>query len=161
LIKLAEVTKILIVEDEPELAGFVAQALEEAGYAAEVAATIADARSALGQGDPDLIILDAMLPDGDGFVFLPELREQSAAPVLILTARGSLDDRVRGLDAGADDYLVKPFPLEELLARIRALLRRRRGEDGVLEVRDVRIDLPAGNPGRPACLPIDHRVRPP
>lgn len=133
--------QILIVEDEPGLRGSVAQAFAEAGYGVIPAATLAEARAALARAIPDLVILDVMLPDGNGMDLLEEIRGQGQTPVLMLTARSGLEDRVRGLDGGADDYLVKPFRLEELLARVRALLRRTRLGSEVITVGSLTIDL--------------------
>ncbi len=116
--------RVLIVEDEPELATLLTRALAEAGYEPQAAHTGSAARSALNSFSPDLILLDVMLPDTDGFSLLPLIREATTAPVLMLTAKVALNDRVRGLDGGADDYLVKPFRLRELLARMRAVMRR-------------------------------------
>ena len=118
--------RILVVEDERKVANFIRQGLVEEGHAVEVAADGADALDLL-LGDPvyDLVVLDLMLPRRDGFAVLKSLRERrNRTPVLILTARDSVPDKVTGLDLGADDYLTKPFAFEELLARVRALLRR-------------------------------------
>lgn len=116
---------ILVVEDDWRIGAFVDRALRHQGYDVRL---VRDGSSALAlalDGDsPDLVILDLVLPDIDGVEVARELRRRSAVPILILTALDSLADRVRGLDAGADDYLVKPFELEELLARVRAMLRR-------------------------------------
>jgi DNA-binding response OmpR family regulator len=118
--------RILVVEDERKVANFVRQGLEEEGHAVEVAADGAAALD-LGLADPpfDLIVLDVMLPRRDGFAVLRGLREHGVpSPVLMLTARDAVGDKVAGLNAGADDYLAKPFAFEEFLARVRALLRR-------------------------------------
>jgi DNA-binding response OmpR family regulator len=121
-------TRVLIVEDERPLLRNLKRGLDEEGYEAVPAASIGEAREALTL-QPELIVLDLMLPDGSGIELLRQLRMQGIwQPILILTARDSVDDRVEGLDAGADDYLVKPFSLNELLARLRALLRRRSKE---------------------------------
>jgi DNA-binding response OmpR family regulator len=118
---------LLLVEDERHLADTIAFNLEAEGYQVRVAPTIAAARAALQVRTPDLIILDAMLPDGDGFRLCTDLRAAGDhTPVLMLTARSSRDDIVEGLSSGADDYLAKPFDLDELLGRIAAQLRRRR-----------------------------------
>ena len=115
---------VLIVEDQPNLRRSLANALREAGYAVEVAGGLAEATRLL-SAHPDVILLDIMLPDGSGLDWLRTLRhDHSETPVLLLTARDSIQDRVLGLDSGADDYLVKPFSIDELKARIRALLRR-------------------------------------
>src|SRR3982750_2218139 len=133
--------RILVVEDEAELALLIAQVLREEGYAAEMAG---DGRSGLGRaltGDFDLLILDWMLPDRSGIQVVRGLRAaEIGVPVLMLTARTQIEDRVEGLDAGADDYLPKPFAFVELLARVRALARRSHGElasSSVLAVGDV------------------------
>src|SRR5688572_20598589 len=118
--------RILLVEDEPSAATMLAKGLREESYAVDIAA---DGETALAQAfvnDYDLIILDVVLPGKDGFKVCRELRTNGlSAPVLMLTARDAVEDRVEGLDSGADDYLSKPFDFEELLARVRALLRRR------------------------------------
>jgi len=118
--------RILVVEDERKVASFIRQGLAEEGHAVEVAADGAEALDlALGGPPYDLIILDLMLPRRDGFGVLRSLRGRGATtPVLVLTARDTIADKVTGLDLGADDYLTKPFAFEELLARVRALLRR-------------------------------------
>src|SRR5919198_2862563 len=135
--------RILVVEDERKVANFVRQGLEEEGHAVELAADGAAALN-LGLAEPpfDLIVLDVMLPKRDGFAVLRTLREHRVAtPVLMLTARDAVGDKVAGLDAGADDYLAKPFAFEEFLARVRALLRR--GSDqrsAVLKLDDLTLD---------------------
>lgn len=117
--------RLLIVEDEEELADLTRSALERSGFAVDLAANLTLANDYLALARYDALILDLALPDGDGLSLLRSLRGRSSAlPVLILTARDGLDDRVSGLDAGADDYLVKPFHMPELVARLRALLRR-------------------------------------
>lgn len=117
--------RILLVEDEPDAARLLARGLREQSYAVDIAA---DGEAALSQAqlnDYDLIILDVMLPRKDGFEVCRELRAaKSSVPILMLTARDTVEDRIAGLDRGADDYLVKPFDFHELLARMRALLRR-------------------------------------
>ena len=116
--------KILLIEDDALLLGGLQKALEQQQYCCDVATSINSARQYT-LDDYELIILDLGLPDGDGLTLLKQWRQQGRKlPVLILTARDSLDDRVKGLDQGADDYLVKPFALAELLARVRALMRR-------------------------------------
>src|SRR6201995_5385678 len=117
--------RLLIVEDNEELAELLAKGLQTAGYQADILSTVGEARGVLGTTFYAALILDLGLPDGDGLELLRELRQQSnPIPVLVLTARGGLHDRVHGLRSGADDYLVKPFALEELIARLEAQLRR-------------------------------------
>src|SRR6516162_6962308 len=136
--------RILVVEDEPELLGVLAQALREEGYAVDEADNGTDGLFKAQSWEYDGIVLDLMLPGIDGWQLLAKLRRQRKTPVLILTARDAVPDRIRGLDAGADDYLVKPFALAELLARLRALIRRAAGHaDPVITVGDVRIDTRA------------------
>ena len=134
--------RLLIVEDEAKLAANLRRGLDEAGFAVDVALSAEAAREALGQSGYDLMLLDLRLPGQDGLEFLADLRTAGAAvPVLILTARDATEERVRGLDGGGDDYLTKPFAFSELLARVRALLRRRVTADGpVLEANDIAID---------------------
>ncbi|MEN6532868.1 MAG: response regulator transcription factor [Bryobacteraceae bacterium] len=117
--------RILVIEDEKRIADFVARGLEGSGYTVDTAESGSEAVSLLHDSSYDLIVLDLMLPDVDGLTILQKIRTRRVSPpVLILSARGTLDDRVHGLDGGADDYLVKPFAFVELLARVRALLRR-------------------------------------
>jgi DNA-binding response OmpR family regulator len=117
-------TRILVVEDQRSLLRNLVRGLEEEGYEVLQAGSVGEARTALTQG-PEILVLDVMLPDGSGVEFLRHLRSEGfGQPILVLTARDSVDDRVSGLDAGADDYLVKPFSFNELLARLRALMRR-------------------------------------
>jgi DNA-binding response OmpR family regulator len=118
--------RILVAEDERKVASFIRQGLEEEGHAVEVAADGETALDLIVEGPPyDLIVLDVMLPKRDGFAILRALRKRGVStPVLVLTARDSVADKVAGLDVGADDYLTKPFAFEEFLARVRALLRR-------------------------------------
>ena len=137
--------RILIIEDEAPMRTALADLLESEGYRA---LTAADGESGLERAlaeKPDLILLDVMMPKLDGFAVCAELRRVSnAVPVLMLTAKGQIEDRVNGLDAGADDYLVKPFSTEELLARVRALLRRVERKSKLplkLKLGDVEIDL--------------------
>ena len=121
--------RILVVEDEPALRSLLVQALREDGYAVDEAADGREGHRKALENPYDSIVLDVMLPFMDGWEVLVRLREQKATPVLFLTARDAIADRVRGLDHGADDYLVKPFALAELLARVRALVRRTNGRD--------------------------------
>lgn len=117
---------MLIVEDEPQIRRFVRGALEAEGWQVHEAATMAQGLVEAGTRRPDLIILDLGLPDGDGVDFLQDLRAWSKVPVIVLSARTREDDKIAALDAGGDDYLTKPFGVGELLARVRAALRRRR-----------------------------------
>jgi heavy metal response regulator len=133
---------ILIVEDEKKVASFLQQGLEEEQYTVEIASDGEVGSELAMTGRFDLIILDIMLPKKDGITILKELRaKQIGTPVLMLTARSSIDNRVEGLDAGADDYLPKPFAFAELLARVRSLLRRGAAEKStVLTVADLQLD---------------------
>jgi two-component system OmpR family response regulator len=136
--------RILVVEDEPRLLQSLAKALREEGYAVDPAETGDDGLYMAESYDYDAIVLDIMLPGLDGWEVLRRLRKQKQTPVLMLTARDAPRDRVRGLDTGADDYLVKPFDLSELLARLRALIRRAAGQARPqIELGDVVIDTRA------------------
>jgi two-component system, OmpR family, copper resistance phosphate regulon response regulator CusR len=135
--------RILIVEDEKKTAAFLCQGLTESGFITSVSYSGQDGLHRALSVDYDLIILDAMLPGRDGWSVLHELRRcGKAMPVLFLTARGAVADRVKGLELGADDYLVKPYEFSELLARVRALLRRSAERSAqVLQIADLRVDL--------------------
>lgn len=135
--------KVLIVEDQERLGKFLKNGLSEHTYTVSLVGTCAAARDALCETGYDLIVLDLGLPDGDGMDLLREWRKSGFnEPVLILSARDTLEDRIKGLDIGADDYLPKPFSLEELLARSRSLLRRHStSKDTVLEHRGIKLDL--------------------
>lgn len=136
--------KILIVEDEPKTSEYLRQGLSEAGFVVDLARNGLDGHHLANTESYDLMILDVMLPDIDGWRILKSLRDAGKrTPVLFLTARDSINDRVKGLDLGADDYLVKPFAFAELLARVRTLLRRGAGStvDSTLIVADLELDL--------------------
>src|SRR5271167_757224 len=134
--------RILVVEDERRIADFLSRGLQGSGYAIDVAPDGATAIQFTHDTDYDLIILDLMLPDMDGLKVLDRVRaRKSGPPVLILSARGAVDDRVKGLETGADDYLTKPFAFVELLARVRALLRRGQPAPERLQVADLIVDV--------------------
>lgn len=134
--------RILVIEDEAKMSGFIRKGLEEAGYVVDVAQSAAAGLMLSANGEFDLVILDVMLPDGNGIDVARQLRnEEFKGFILMLTALGGTKDRVRGLDAGADDYLPKPFEFDELLARVRALLRRREGGVSSLQFEDLTMDL--------------------
>jgi two-component system OmpR family response regulator len=136
------IVRLLVVEDEPELRQVIVQALGEDGFAVDAAANGEEGLFKALAWEYDAIVLDLMLPVKNGWEVLKVLRESRATPVLILTARDAVSDRVRGLDSGADDYLVKPFSIVELLARLRALIRRAAGHASpVVEIGPVTIDL--------------------
>lgn len=132
--------KILVVEDEPKAAAYLRQGLSENGYVVEVASSGTDGLHAAATGDHDLIILDVMLPGVDGYAVLSALRMSKQTPVLMLTARSRTEDKVKGFDLGADDYLIKPFQFPELLARVRALLKRGAPVAQFLRVADLEVD---------------------
>jgi len=134
---------ILLVEDEESITTPLAEALERDGFKAEVAHTVADALSRGRSLHPDLVLLDIGLPDGSGLDVCRELRASSSVPIIILSARGEEADRVVGLELGADDYVVKPFSAREVIARIRAVLRRAAtpaAPDGPVEIGPLRLD---------------------
>ena len=135
--------RILVVEDDKKVAGFIKKGLEEETYAVDVAYDGEDGLHLGVEGQYDLIILDIMLPKIDGLEVLSQLRDQgSDAPILLLTAKDAVDDRVTGLNKGADDYLTKPFAFSELLARVRVLLRRGKAEvKTILQISDLTLDL--------------------
>ena len=136
--------RILIVEDEPDLLRGLAQALREEGYAVDLATDGEEGFYKAENSDYDAVVLDVMLPKLDGWEVLKRLRKIKKTPVLMLTARDQTKDRVRGLDSGADDYLVKPFDLPELLARLRSIIRRSAGQpSNLIEIGPVALDTAA------------------
>ena len=133
---------VLLVEDDPRIARVVERALTDVGHRVEVAHDGLEGLTSAERGGHDLVVLDVMLPEMDGIEVARELRRQRLkTPILMLTARDAIPDRVRGLDAGADDYLCKPFAFAELLARVRALTRRRRPAGDLLSHADLTVDL--------------------
>lgn len=148
--------RVLVVEDEPRLLRNLAKALREEGYAVDTAEAGDDGLYKAETYNYDAIVLDIMLPRLDGWEVLARLRKQKQTPVLMLTARDATKDRVKGLDTGADDYLVKPFDLSELLARLRALIRRSAGNaHPEIEIENIRIDTRAktvSKAGQPVTL---------
>ncbi len=143
--------KILIVEDEPAIAELVALHCKHAGYEAHIVGAVLDARDVVDETLPDLVVLDWMLPDKPGVDFARELRRDERTkdlPILMLTARAEEDDKVRGFEVGADDYVTKPFSPKELMARVKALLRRAAPEmtDTTMDIAGLRLD------------PVSHRV---
>jgi two-component system OmpR family response regulator len=153
--------RVLVAEDDPVIADFVAQGLREAGYAVDVAATGTDGLRLASSGAYDAAVIDVMLPGLDGLSLIEQLRAKKIqTPVLILSARHSVDDRVKGLQAGGDDYLTKPFAFAELLARLQALLRRAGAttEPTRLVAGDLSLDLLSRKVER-AGRPIDLRPR--
>ncbi len=131
---------ILVIDDDPKIVSVLRRALAYAGYPVRTALTAAEGLARALEDPPSLVILDVMLPDLSGFEVCRRLREGSDVAILMLTARDEVEDRVHGLDQGADDYLVKPFALQELLARVRVLLRRARPEPKVLRYADLSLD---------------------
>jgi two-component system response regulator RegX3 len=134
--------RILVVEDEEAISEPLVESLRRDGFEAEVAGTVESAREALQGRPPDLVLLDVMLPDGDGRDLAREIRRDSDVPIIMLTARGEEIDRVLGLELGADDYVVKPFSSRELTARIRAIMRRgaTQRRSTPIEIGDIRLD---------------------
>jgi two-component system response regulator RegX3 len=138
-------TRILVVEDEQGISEPLSSHLSREGFVPTIAPTVGDARKAFAEIVPDLVLLDVMLPDGDGRDLCRELRASTDVPIVMLTARGEDVDKIVGLELGADDYVVKPFSAGELVARIRAILRRGRSRDSgpVITVGDIRLDSDA------------------
>lgn len=132
---------ILVVDDDPEITGLIKRALVYEGYTVDTAGDGSEALSKALDREPDLVILDIMMPGIDGIEVSKRLRQAGDVPILMLTAKGTVADRVTGLDAGADDYLVKPFSIDELNARVRALLRRAKPSEGkILRFSDLSLD---------------------
>jgi len=155
--------RVLIVDDEPGIVDFVRMGLAQEGVDVIAAGTAAGGLRAVRAERPDLVIVDVGLPDGDGFDLLARIRSESDVPIIMLTARGEVEDRVRGLDLGADDYVAKPFHFAELLARVRAHLRRQASADerssaAVLRVDDLSLD-PRTRDVRRGDRPIELTVR--
>lgn len=162
---MTEPVRILVVEDDREIARFISSSLGAAGYQPHGASSLAEAQKAFEEIRPELVILDLGLPDGDGKTWLAELRRRSDIPVLVLSARQSEQEKVACLDCGADDYLAKPFGVEEMLARVRAAMRRAammRMRDHIYAVEGLRIDLSNGTvelKGAPLRLtPIEYKL---
>ena len=132
-------TRILVVEDEADIGHFIKRGLAYKGYEVDVAPDGEEALSVARDRPPQLVILDLMLPGLDGVEVCRRLRGESDVPIIMLTARDAVADKVEGLDAGADDYLTKPFSFDELLARVRAALRRRSAPEDVITVGDLSI----------------------
>lgn len=134
--------RILVVEDEPKTGGYLRKGLTESGYVVDLSTSGRDGLFLALEEAYDLVVLDVMLPGLDGWQVISKLREARETPVLFLTARDDVEDRVRGLELGADDYLVKPFAFAELLARVRTLLRRGPArEPELIEIADLNIDV--------------------
>ena len=152
--------RILVVEDESSISEPLAEHLLREGFVPEVVGTIAAAREALEREEPDLILLDVMLPDGDGRDLCRDVRKRSDVPIVMLTARGGDADRIVGLELGADDYVVKPFSAGELAARVRAVLRRGalRSRRGVIDVGDISLD-PAARTVTKRGTPVELAAR--
>ena len=133
--------RILVVDDDPEITGFVKRGLAYEGYTVDTASDGNEALTKARDREPDLVILDIMMPGIDGTEVCKRLRHGSDVPILMLTAKGTVADKVAGLESGADDYLVKPFAFDELLARVKALLRRRQPKEGeILRFSDLSLN---------------------
>ncbi len=151
--------RLLVVEDEPDLLSGLARALRRDGYAVDTAVDGEEGLYKAEETDYDAILLDLQIPKLDGWTLLSRLRETRDTPVLVLTARDALEDRVRGLDGGADDYLAKPFDMPELLARLRAVIRRgSRQARAVIEIGDLEVDT-ASRSVRQAGKPVPLTAR--
>ena len=158
-------TRVLVIEDDPQIRRFLRLALDGEGCVVQEASRL-DVGVAASRLGPDLVLLDLGLPDGDGLDFIAPFRTRSRAPVIVLSARGQETDKVAALDAGADDYLVKPFGMAELLARVRAQLRRRAGEGAADATAfcfgDVAVDLARREVRRAGTLvhltPVEYRL---
>lgn len=159
--------RVVIVEDEAAVARMVSSALQRDGYTTQVAGTSEAALEVIGEFEPDLVVLDLMLPDADGFDLCRRLRRDHTFPIIILTARTDEVDRVAGLEIGADDYVVKPFSVRELVARVRAALRRQEMETATDKAREfnddylvVDLDRPSVSVnGKPIALsPLERRL---
>ncbi|WP_034341652.1 response regulator transcription factor [Deinococcus misasensis] len=152
---------ILLLEDDPGLQELLATQLQMTGYKVQACSTLEEAYQHLGNWTPDVVILDLNLPDGDGLDLIPTVQSLGNLPVLVITARGSVADRVQGLSQGADDYLIKPFALDEFDARLKALLRRVHPQEQVLYLSGTSLDIQKctlGHEGRSVML-TDHEVR--
>jgi DNA-binding response OmpR family regulator len=152
--------RILVVEDEETISEPLVESLEREGFAPEIAATLEAARDAYQRQAPDIILLDLMLPDGDGRDLARDIRRESDVPIIMLTARGEEIDRVLGLELGADDYVVKPFSARELIARIRAIMRRGKLSErrGAIDVGELHLD-PASRTVTKRSEPIEMAAR--
>ena len=136
--------RILVVDDDPEILSFIKRGLAYEGYTVETASNGAEALAKARDREPDLVVLDIMMPGIDGTEVARRLRQAGDVPILMVTAKGTVADRVAGLNIGADDYLVKPFAFDELLARVRALLRRGHPKEGeILSFSDLTLNIAA------------------
>ncbi len=136
--------RVLVVDDEPQILRALRATLRGAGYTVDAAATVEEALTAAAAHPPEAVILDLILPDGNGTEVTRELRSWSEAPVIVLSAVGEESEKIAALDSGADDYVTKPFSVDELLARLRAVLRRRTDaqSEPVIEIGELRVDVP-------------------
>ncbi|GEM44461.1 response regulator transcription factor [Deinococcus cellulosilyticus] len=152
---------ILLLEDDPSLQELLAAQLQKSGYQVQPCSTLEEAYGYLEDNTPDLVLLDLNLPDGDGLDLIPTIQSLGNLPVLVITARGSVGDRVQGLNQGADDYLIKPFAMDEFDARIKALLRRVHPQEQVLFLSGTTLDTSKCQLGTDQgnVLLTDHEVR--